>query len=814
MSKHHKMLPMLLVGTGLITFQATATLAQSAPIESSAQRGSAPAIESVIVTGTRRTERTVFDSTAPIDVVSFNDIQNTASEDLSDVMAQLVPSYKVQRLPMADGQVFVRPATLRGLSPDHTLVLVNGKRRHRSALLGGNGAQSPDLAQIPTFAIGRVEVLRDGASAQYGSDAIAGVVNIILDNSTEFRTFAQYSEYSEGDGENARFGLKGGFELGSAGFVNAALEYSNAERTSRSRQRPDAIKFQADHPSVAVPNPVQNWGQPETETTRFMFNSEYALSGNTNAYAFGSYGRGEGLSDFNWRNPDSTSAFNITSVFPGFDLRNIYPAGFSPQFGQEDVDKSFTTGVNGELSPTLTWDLSVGYGSNKIDYNMANSINASLGPQSPTAFDIGALQQSELNLNLDFAYEFAFGGIAEPSSLAFGLERREETYKISVGDEASYAIGPGANFGLPSGSNGFPGFSPDQAGESDQASLSAYVDMEVPVSDSFTFGIAGRYEDYSEHDARIFTGKLTGRYEVTENFALRATMSNGFRAPTPGQLFSERTSQGLDTVTLNIFTNGRFSPVGNVAAIVSQRPGVGMKPLDAEESTNFSAGLVYRNDFGFTSSLDFYRIDVDNRFGTSASYTLTNTERAQLIALGVPGGEGITRVNFFQNDFDTRSQGIDLVLGYGMELGAGQLALSSSFNYNKTEVVGGSFENNDTNRIRFEKNLPQRTLNLTANYAVGALDLLARVRYYGTWTDFAFNATGDIHQQFGAESFTDVSATYNVSDKLTVRLGAENVFDQYPDEADFQANRGLIYSRNAPYDTDGRSVYLRLDLSL
>lgn len=814
MLNHHKMRPLFLAVTTFMSIQATSALAQSTPEASGAQRSGNSTIESVIVTGTRRTQRSVFDSSAPIDVLSFNEINNTASEDLSDVMAQLVPSYKVQRLPMADGQVFVRPATLRGLSPDHTLVLVNGKRRHRSALLGGNGAQSPDLAQIPTFSIGRVEVLRDGASAQYGSDAIAGVINIILDESTNFRSFAQYSEYGEGDGENARFGMKGGIALGDAGFINGALEYSNAERTSRSRQRPDAIQFKIDHPGVEVPNPVQNWGQPETETIRFMFNSEYALSNTLTAYSFGSYGTGEGLSDFNWRNPDSTNAFDITAVFPGFDLRDTYPAGFSPQFGQEDVDSSFTAGVRGELSPSLNWDLSAGYGSNKIDYNMSNSINASMGPLSPTVFDIGALQQSELNVNLDFGYEFELGIGASPSNLAFGLERRVETYKVSTGDVASYAIGPGATAGLPSGSNGYPGFSPEQAGESDQTSMSVYVDLEMPLSDAFIFGVAGRYEDYSEHDERIFTGKLTGRYEISENFALRATMSNGFRAPTPGQLFSERSSQGLDTVTLNIFTNGRFSPIGEVAAIVSQRAGVDIKPLDAEESTNFSAGLVYRNDYGFTSSLDFYRVDVDNRFGTSTNFTLSDAERAQLIALGVPGGEGITRVNFFQNDFDTRTQGIDLVLGYGMELGAGQLALSSSFNFNKTEVVGGSFESNDTTRIRFEKNLPQRTMNFTANYGVGALDFMGRIRYYGNWTDYSFNATGDIHQDFGAEAFTDVSATYNVNDNLSIRLGAENVFDQYPEEADYQANRGLIYSRNAPYDTDGRSMYLRLDLNL
>ncbi len=811
MSNRTKVMPIVCVGAALLAGQSATVNAQTEP---STPRTASATIESVIVTGTRRSERTVFDSSAPIDVVSFREINNTASEDLSDVMAQLVPSYKVQRLPMNDGMAFVRPATLRALSPDHTLVLINGKRRHRSALLGGNGAQAPDLAQIPTFAIGRVEVLRDGASAQYGSDAIAGVINIILDDNIGFRSFAQYSEYSEGDGENARFGAKGGVELGDAGFITAAVEFSDAEKTSRSRQRPDAIQFALDHPEVVVPNPVQNWGQPATQALRFMVNSEYALSSTLALYAFGSYGEGEGLSDFNWRNPDSTSAFNITDVYPGFDLRDVFPAGFSPQFGHEDEDKAFTVGINGEINPQLTWDLSAGYGSNKIDYNMSNSINASLGPNSPTAFYIGALQQSESNLNLDFGYELNLGAGVAPSNLAFGLEHRKETYKIKQGDVASYAIGPGANAGLPSGSNGFPGFSPDQAGESDQTSSSAYVDLEVPVTEAFTFGVAARYEDYSEHDDTILTGKVTGRYELSENLALRATVSNGFRAPTPGQLFSERTSQGLDTVTLNIFTNGRFSPVGPIAGIVSQRAGVDIKPLDAEESTNLSAGVVYRNDAGFNSSIDFYRIDVDNRFGTSTSFTLTEAERSQLIALGVPGGEGITRVNFFQNDFDTRSQGIDVVLGYSTELGAGQLSLSSSFNYNKTEVVGGSFVDNDTSRIRFEKNLPQQTMNLSATYGIGAFDFMARIRHYGKWTDFSFNAAGDIHQDFGAEQFTDVSATYNVNDSLTIRFGAENVFDQYPDEAQYQANRGLIYSRNAPYDTDGRSMYLRLDLSL
>lgn len=770
-------------------------------------------MESIIVTGTRKAQKTVFDSSAPIDLISAGELSGTVSEDLSDTLAQIVPSYKIQRLPMADGQVFVRPATLRGLSPDHTLVLINGKRRHRSALLGGNGAQAPDLAQIPTSAIKRIEVLRDGASAQYGSDAIAGVINIILDDSTNISGFAQYSEYSEGDGEDSRTGIKGGTTLGDDGFVTASFEYAKAEKTSRSRQRPDAIKFASDHPEINVPNPVQNWGQPETEVLRFALNSELNTSLGL-AYLFGTYGSGSGKTDFNWRNPDSTSAYNLTEVFPGFDLRDIYPAGFSPQFGQDDSDKALNLGLKGQMFDDVDWDISAGFGQNNIQYNMSNSINASLGPKSPTRFDIGELVQSEVNLNADFNYVWQLALLADVANVAYGLEYRKETYEIKAGELASYEIGPGAAVGLPSGSNGFPGFSPDQSGKSDQHSESAYVDIELPITERFTTGVAARYEKYSEYGNGKLTGKLSSRYEFTPDLALRATVSTGFKAPTPGQLFSERTSQGLDTNTLNIFTTGRFSPEGDVAAIISKRADVNIKPLEAEESTNFSGGIVYRNASGFNSSLDVYRVDVDNRLSTSATYNLTDTERAQLATLGVPGGEGITQVNFYQNDFDTRTTGIDFVMGYTTDMAGGSLTLSTALNHNKTEVLNGNLADNDTTRNRFEKLLPQNTGNISANYTAGDLGLMARVRYYGSWTDYSGNSDEDIFQDFGAKFFTDLSATYHLTDSIKLSAGAENIFDSYPQEATYQANRGLIYSRNAPYDTDGRNVFVKVEFSL
>jgi iron complex outermembrane receptor protein len=770
-------------------------------------------MESIIVTGTRSSEKTVFDSSAPIDLISANELSSTVSEDLSDSLAQIVPSYKIQRLPMADGQVFVRPATLRGLSPDHTLVLINGKRRHRSGLLGGNGAQAPDLAQIPSSAIKRIEVLRDGASAQYGSDAIAGVINIILDDGADLKGFAQYSEYSEGDGENIRAGIKAGTKLGGDGFITTSFEYSNAEKTSRSRQRPDAIQFAVNHPEVTVPNPVQNWGQPETEVFRLAINSGLDTQFGS-AYLFATLGRGKGLSDFNWRNPDSTSAFNLTDVFPDFDLKDIYPAGFSPQFKQDDSDNALNMGLKGTMFNDLDWDMSAGFGQNSIEYKMSQSINASLGSTSPTSFSIGELIQSETNLNADFNYIWSSPILFEDANVAFGLEYRKETYEIKPGELASYEIGAGASAGLPSGSNGFPGFSPSQSGESSQHSESVYMDVDLPMSESLNMGLATRYEKYSEYGNGKLTGKLSTRYEVNNDLALRATLSTGFKAPTPGQLFSERTSQGLDTNTLNIYTSGRFSPEGAVARVISDRADVSINPLEAEESSNISAGIVYRNNNGFHSSVDIYQVDVDNRLSTSETFTISDSEKVQLVGLNVVGGESITRVNFFQNDFDTRTTGVDLVLGYTVNVNSGSLSLTSALNHNKTEVLNGSLVDNVTTRNRFEKLLPQNTASFTANYDLDIISLMARVRYYGSWTDYSGNSDGDVFQDFGSEFFTDISASYKLSEDITLSAGAENIFDSYPEEATYQANRGLIYSRNAPYDTDGRNVYIKVAFQL
>lgn len=770
-------------------------------------------VDTIISTGTRRTARTQYQSLSPIDVINRDALSNTATDEVGDSLTQVLPSFNMRRLPMSDGLVFVRPATLRNLSPDHTLVLVNGKRLHRSALLGSNGAQSADLGQIPSSAIKRVEVLRDGASAQYGSDAIAGVVNIILEDYEGVRGFVQGSQYYKGDGDQYRGGLQAGTTFDGGGYINATFEFSDAALTSRSRQRPDAIAFQAANPDVKLLDPVQRWGKPERTIYRVALNSAKPITEDLEVYLFGTWGVGSGVSDFNWRNPATNNAFGTSAIDPDYDLYEIYPGGFSPQFGQDDKDFSINGGLKGDLNDKLSFDLSSSFGRNEIDYFISNTINASLGSDSPTSFDPGNLTQKEFNLNLDFGYELDVTSLDNPVNIAFGAERREETYGVIAGDPASYAIGPLAVEGFPSGSNGFSGFSPIQAGSFSQESYAGYVDVDVPLTDNFTVGVATRYEDYSEFGDSL-TGKLSARYDLTDEFAIRGTVSNGFRASTPGQLFSESTSQGLDTTTLQLFTNGRFSPSGPIAAIINKRDGVNISALTPEESVNISVGFTYRNDMGFSTTLDLYQIDVDNRFGTSDTFNVTAAERAELTALGVANAVGLNGVNFFQNVFDTRTRGLDFVGTYSTSTGEGDVSLTLAYNYNDTEVLSGPLLGNETAKVTFEESLPKHSGNVSIQYTIADFDILGRVRYYGGWTNRSGNATGDVFQKFGGEAFADLTITYHVSEQINLKFGAENLFNNYPAEATFQSNRGLLYARNSPYDTNGGSYYLRLNFEL
>lgn len=785
----------------------------------------------VTVTGTRAAPRTSTQSLEPVDVISKRMIESTPSEELVETLASLIPSFSVQTLPALDATIFVRPARLRNLSPDQTLVLLNGKRVHRSAMMMnpsyGSAFQAPDLDQIPNSALKSIDVLREGAAAQYGSDAIAGVINLNLDDSEELRGFAQYGAQYEGDGEGPRYGVHGGVRSGTA-FAAATAEYSDVGYTSRAVQSTNAAASQAAYPSLSFPNPDVHWGKPARRATRIALTSGVDV-GTVSLYAFGTYGKGTGVGDFNYRGPVGSyaSVFKTSPMFPGWDLLKLYPTGFTPHFGSHDDDMSLVGGARTQTDSGLKLDLSVGYGRNKIAYFMTNSINASLGPNSPTSFDDGAVKQEETNFNFDVSYPVQNDALAGPLVLAAGAEQRREQFTIIAGEPASYQFGPGARGtpALPCCSNGFPGYAPVNAGTWSQNSKAAYVDVSVPATAGWNFNAAARYEDFNTFGSSL-TYKLSTRFEVTKEVAVRGTFSTGFRAPTPAQTYSEGLSQFLPSATASITTTGRFSPVGPVAQILNQRPGVSIKPLEPESSRSYSLGVVWDSSLGLQATLDLFTVDISHRLNTSTSYVLTPAENAALTALNIPNLQDIYSANFLQNDYDTRNTGGELVTTYGKPVGPGVLNLSAAVSHIETQITGGSRLLNVYAKQMTEDSLPKLRSTLSASYKMGSLEATGRMRYYGQWSDWtdafpntAQNTTAALStyratyapQVFPGISFVDLVLSYEVTRNIKVRVGADNILNRYPAKAQWQTFRGLIYSRNTPYSTDGGYYYGRVE---
>lgn len=781
-------------------------------------------VDTLTITGSRAKPRSALESLQPIDTISSETISRTGSADLIETLSALIPSFTTQRLPALDGAMFVRPARLRNLSPDQTLVLLNGKRMHRSAMMMnpsyGSSFQAPDLSQVAPSAIRSIEVLRDGAAAQYGSDAIAGVINIRLEDRSGYAGFAQWGSYFEGDGAGPRIGARAGWSSGGS-FLSLTAEYSESDATSRSQQQAFAAAFQAARPDLRIPDPVVRWGQPERKATRLAFNSAADL-GEAEAYAFGTWGEGWGVGDFNYRGPSGaiiapTNTFSSgfaaqflpNAAFPGFTALQVYPTGFTPRFGQNDGDLSLVGGVRAELANDLKLDASLNYGRNRIDYFMRESFNFSLGPASPKAFDDGGVQQTEFSVNLDGSLPVTLPGLSEPAILAFGLEDRSETYRIRPGDPASYAIGPGAP-ALSVGSAGFIGYSPVQAGAHSQQSRAAYLDIFLPVSDRLEADLAVRQEDFNTFGSAT-TGKLSARFELSDAVAVRGSISTGFRAPTPAQLYSEALSQFLNPA-VGVVTTGRFSPTGPVAAILNKRDGVSIRPLEPETSRNYSLGLVATPLEGLSLTLDYYQIEIRKRLNGSVAYALTPAENAALNALNIPNLQAISSATFLQNDFDTTTKGLEFVGAYGTEVGPGRLSGSLALSSIKTEITkarASAVLGVPTAIV--EKAYPRYRGTGIIAYDMQPFSLSVKVRYYGAWTDSVFQGSW-LTQEISPLTMVDLEGSWAVTEAVTLRAGVENLFDTYPDKAQLQTYRGLLYSRNSPYNTDGGYYFLRAEV--
>lgn len=813
------------LGLPFSTLAATAAFAQEAAPRTDERAASS--LEEIVVTGTRRTDVTAAEAALPIDIIGAERLLNQGFTDMNDVLRTQVPALNVQRLVTNDGAVFTRPYSLRGLPPDQTLVLVNGKRRHRGATVQFTnvpyirGSQGPDLSAIPTIAIGQLEVLRDGASALYGSDAIAGVLNFRLrDDSDGATLITRYGQYFEGDGEDLLVQGNVGLPFTAEGFANISFEYADSDPTSRGVQRPDALALsQAGVPGVQ--SPAQRWGNPDAQAARVFVNAGVPLNDALDFYSFGNYSWSEGATGFFYRNPDTS--FIATSVplttqpgGPRFSFREIFPGGYAPEFGATIRDAALAAGVRNQNSAGLNWDLSASFGRNQASYEITNTVNPSLGPNSPLAFKPGELEQQDVGFNADLSYPWEVG-LSSPLNVAVGAEWREESYTVTTGDMASWQVGPfasvidpdtGARVGLPVGSNGFPGFSPIQAGQFSRSNWATYLGLEADVTDKLTGGLAARFEDFSDFGS-TFNWKVNARFDFTDAIGVRASVNTGFRAPTPGQSNAANVSTNIDSVTGAPLTTGIVPPTNPVAVFF------GARDLEPEESFNISAGLVLQPAPWVTVTLDYYEIDVDDRIALSGNFRLTQAQRDQLAALGVPGGASFNEISFFTNSFDSSTKGADLVANFDFGLFNGDAVLSLNANYNETEITrASSVITADRERLlELEGFVPEWKGAASFNWQGDAFGFTTRANYYGEWTDFGGAPSAD--QVGGSEVLVDAEINYRVTEAITLALGGENILDEYPDlEARAsQTASGIRYLRFAPTGFNGGFWYLRATMT-
>jgi len=799
-------------------------------------------IEEIITTGTRARSRSVEDSPAPVDVISADHFTDQGDTDLSNLLRTVVPSYNVNTQPISDAATIVRPANMRGLAPDHTLVLINGKRRHRAAViywLGNgiaNGAQGPDISAIPSIALDRVEVLRDGAAAQYGSDAIAGVMNFILKDDAEGGSMeVKYGQTKEGDGEQMSIAGNIGLPFSENGFVNASFEYGSSDPTDRSIQRNDAAALIAAG-NTAVANPAQVWGSPIIDDDlKIWLNMGLDLGGGKEFYGHGNMVSKTVEGGFFFRNPNTRSGVfsndggatllvgdlleaaggapgaancptvTITNDVPDpvalqqviddpncFTFQEKFPGGFTPRFGGDVSDTAFTAGVRGQMDNGIYWDISAGAGRNEVDFFIRNTVNASLGPQTPTNFDPGAYIQLEQNINADFSYE-----PTEGVNIGFGAEYRVEEFEVKVGQEESFQIGSLAPQGFSVASNGFPGFSNLAGGTFDRRNTAVYVDGEWEAMDNLLLGAAVRFEDFDDFGSTT-NGKIAANWRLLPNFGIRATASTGFKAPTPGQSNAFNVSTEFDTVAQELVNNGTIPSTFPVAVLR------GGKPLEPEESTNMTAGVFF-NVGGLDVTVDYYKIDVDNRLNLSQNYQLTQQEIDDLINAGITAAASLENFRFFTNDFDTETTGFDVVATYPIDWAAGNTNLTFAYNTTQTKVTDAG-TTVDAGRIRqIEEGLPENRWNLGANHSWNDFSFLARVSYYDDWYD-----SEDDHVYSG-EYILDAEVAYHFNEKTTVTLGAQNLLDTYPEDNPLGGDGpGNAYSQYSPFGFNGAFYYARL----
>ena len=770
-------------------------------------------LETISVVGMRTPLRSIGDSPVPVDMISADELTQTGFTELNQMVAALVPSYNFPRPSVTDGTDHVRPATLRGMSPDQVLVLVNGKRRHTSALVNvngsvGRGSSAVDLNTIPPNMIKRIEVLRDGAAAQYGSDAIAGVINIVLRDDDKNEAAFNYGAYSEGDGSSST--LQGNVGLSDEdGFIHIAAQYRDKERTNRAgldpRQQYLEIDGQPDPREADFDRLNHRFGDAEVESTSFFINAGH----NDGA---------DGLFYFNtsYEARDGEAGGFYRRALDSRNVPEIYPDGFLPLIVSDLTDYSTTVGYKYQPADT-SYDFSVTYGANEFDFGVENSVNTSMGAQSPTSFDAGGLEFNQLTVNFDMSSSIE-AGLANPLNVAFGVEYRDETYKVKAGEEASYLNGgvPTQYDGIAAvGSQVFPGFRPGDASRNSRDSYSIYGQLDNYVTDDFLLSAALRFEDYSDFGSTI-NGKLALHYQATDTVSVRSAVSTGFRAPSLAQAFYSTTATVfIDSVPNEVKT----FRVNDPAAIA-----LGAEPLDAEESVNYSAGIVFAPVPELEISLDYYRIDIDDRIVLSDN--IRGAAVQQILEdngyLGINGGR------YFTNAIDTETTGLDFVASYLWTINdAWNANVTFGWNINDVDITRVAENPSELDPLgpdaqRFgrrslaliEEAQPDNKGNLAFSLQGGQWGGSLVVRHHGEYaTRHSSNEERD--QTFGAETEVDLEGRYQFNDNWQVALGVNNLFDATPDRViDANNFNGIFpYSSMSPFGYNGSYYYGKVKAS-
>jgi len=840
----------------------------------------------MVIVGSRAAPRSVGDSPVPVDVLSAEELSATGSTDMLEMLVGTVPSLNVHANPISDAATMVRPVNLRGLSSDSTLILVNGKRRHRAGVIafqgGGinDGAQGPDISVIPGVALKQVEILRDGAAAQYGSDAIAGVMNFVLKDDADGGSLSiKAGEYSAGDGTSTTIDGNIGLPLTERGFANFSFQLKNADATSRSIQIP-AAQAMADAGNDSINDPAQIWGSPEINDDITVFgNIGLDLGNNKEIYMFGNYSERDVKGGFYWRNPhnrgsiysglsrtvdgnlirrplDEGALQDAWDAAPGtllvgdldgvgtgiscptvtittdnvlnnpdyqliadldtpvgqncFAVNEIYPGGYTPNFGGNITDTALVAGVKGDIEGGFLdgffFDTSASFGRNQASFNIVNTINSSMGASSPHDFELGSYIQLEKNFNLDLVKGIDLGW-NDDLNFATGVEWREETFEIVNGDEFSFLAGPLIDQGFNLGSHGFPGFQPSQAGTFDRRSIAAYVDVESYITEDLLLGLALRYEDFTTFGDTL-NYKLAIQYAFTDSFSIRGSTSTGFRAPTVGQENVSNVSTALEDGEL---TDSALLPPTSAFSQV-----FGATKLTPEESESYAVGLVFElGDFFFT--VDYYSIDLNDRITQSDREPLTEANYLTLEELGISNPRSVGTVSFFTNDFDTTTTGLDIVASYSTELFNGETNFNVAFNITDTEVTRHTGFTSDFKVRRLEDGLPNNRATFTVSQKWDDVSMFVRANYYGGY--YAVHVDWDATAKEAGSSMTlDTEVNYQLNDSFNLAFGASNLLDQDAELIDFtgnggdasdipNANWGGKFYETSPFGFNGRFVY-------